>query len=496
VGDCRQLAQFDQGCSVSRHRIRWASGFTHWTAACGLSVAAAHAAGAQTPAPDGVEFQVNTYATSYQVLPSVAAGDDGDFVVVWASMGSSGTDTSSQCIQGQRYASDGSAQGTQFQVNTYTTGYQSDPSVSADSDGDFVVVWSSFGSSGTDTGSHSIQGQHFASDGSTQGAQFQVNAYTTGDQRRPSVATDDDGDFVVVWDSYGSFGTDTTSVSAQGQRYASDGSLRGAQFQVNSYTTSFQYRQSLAVDADGDFVVVWWSCCSSGTDTSDSSIQGQRYASDGSPQGAEFQVNTYTTSTQMVPTVAADADGDFVVLWMGASGPDPSDANIRGQRYASDGSTQDGEFQVNTYTTDNQGDPSVMADANGGFVVVWASYGTFGTDTSETSIQGQRYGSDGSTQGGEFQVNSYTTSHQGNPSVAVRADGDFVVVWWSYGSFETDSSATSIQGQRYGVAAPAAVVTLSPATRLALGAALLLGAGFALRVRAPARSPSRRAGRW
>ena len=42
--------------------------------------------------------------------------------------------------------------------------------------------------------------------------------------------------------------------------------------------------------ADGDFVVVWDGGGSSGTDTGDYSIHGQRYASDGSPQGAEFHL--------------------------------------------------------------------------------------------------------------------------------------------------------------------------------------------------------------
>ncbi len=34
--------------------------------------------------------------------------------------------------------------------------------MAADGDGDFVVVWSSFGSSGSDSAGESIQGQRFA----------------------------------------------------------------------------------------------------------------------------------------------------------------------------------------------------------------------------------------------------------------------------------------------------------------------------------------------
>src|SRR5262245_22387589 len=84
----------------------------------GLAMAASAAAQA---VPAGSQFQVNTYTTSSQVVSQVAAESNGDFVVVWMSAGSSGTDTSGVSIHGQRYASNGSTLGAQFQVNTYTT---------------------------------------------------------------------------------------------------------------------------------------------------------------------------------------------------------------------------------------------------------------------------------------------------------------------------------------------------------------------------------------
>jgi hypothetical protein len=452
-----------------------------WTAVGSLGLAPAPEAFAQAPLPEGSEFQVNTYTTSSQGYPDVAARADGDFVVVWQSTGSTGTDGSDSSIQGQRYASDGSVQGAQFQVNTYTTSTQSFPRVEARADGGFVVVWRSQGSSGTDTNSSSIQSQRYASDGSLQGAQFQVNTYTTSDQAYPEVAAGADGDFVVVWQSLGSSGTDTSNRSIQGQRYASDGSLQGAQFQVNTYTTSYQSYPEVVAGADGDFVVVWSSYGSSGTDSSSWSVQGQRYASDGSLQGAQFQVNTYTTSPQVAGSVAAGADGDFFVVWHsgGSSGTDPF-GSIQGQHYASDGSLHGSQFQVNTYTTLLQTGARVAAEADGDFVVVWWSYGSSGTDSSYWSIQGQRYRSDTSAQGPQFQVNTYTTNYQYSPAVAVNSD-DFVVVWTSQGSSGTDTSETSIHGQRYSVPAaePAGVPALSLALRPALGAALLL-LGFAV----------------
>jgi hypothetical protein len=209
----------------------------------------------------------------------VATQPDGGFIVVWDSAGSAGSDTNLSSIQGQRYAASGAPVGGEFQVNSYTTSYQYAPSVATQPDGGFVVVWTSHGSTGGDTFLTSIQAQRYDSDGLQLGGEFQVNTYTTGAQFRPSVATEPGGGFVVVWTSYGSTGGDTSASSIQGQRLASSGAPTGGQFQVNTYTTSYQFfRPSVATDPDGGFVVVWYSDGADGTDTSSHSIQGQRFA--------------------------------------------------------------------------------------------------------------------------------------------------------------------------------------------------------------------------
>ena len=63
----------------------------------------------------------------------------------------------------------------------------------------------------------------------------------------------------------------------------------GAEFQVNTYTSYSQWFPSVGMDAAGGFVVVWQSDRSSGTDTSSLSIQAQRYASDATPLASEFR---------------------------------------------------------------------------------------------------------------------------------------------------------------------------------------------------------------
>jgi hypothetical protein len=401
---------------------------------------------------------VNTYTTSNQWFPAVAADADGDFVVVWTSQ--YGQDGSSGGVFGQRYTSAGAAVGAEFQVNTYTTSYQGLPDVAADADGDFVVVWSSF--YGQDGSSGGVFGQRYTSAGAAVGAEFQVNTYTTSIQHHPDVAADADGDFVVAWISDGQ---DGSGYGIFGQRYTSAGAAVGAEFQVNTYTTGTQRYPAVAADADGDFVVVWNSYY--GQDGSETGVFGQRYTSAGAAVGAEFQVNTYTTNAQNSPAVAADADGDFVVVWTSQYGQDGSSGGVFGQRYTSAGAAVGAEFQVNTYTTGYQGDTAVAAAANGDFVVVWEPY--YQDDGNSIGIFGQRYTSAGAAVGGEFQVNTYTTREQYFSAVAAAANGDFVVVWSS--GYAQDGSGVGVFGQRFHTLPPS-IPTISGNARILLTALL------------------------
>ena len=427
----------------------------------GAHCVAGSAAG-QTPAAS--EFQVNAYTSSFQTAPSVALDGDAGFVVIWGSYGSADSDDDVQSIQGQRYDADGSVVGSQFQVNTYTTSVQSEPSVAVDTNGSFVVVWTSDGSAGSDAEDESIQGQRYDVNGSPLGGEFQVNTYTTMAQLDPAVAVHASGDFVVVWSSAGSAGDDDFNYSVQGQRYDASGSSLGGEFQVNTYTPLDQRRPAVAVEADGDFVVVWQSFGSSDTDLDGFSIQGQRYDASGNTVGDEFQVNTYTTSTQAGAAVAIDADGDFVVVWesFGGNG-DPGNFSVQGQRYDASSGSVGGQFRVNSSTALQQRRPAVAVGADGAFVVAWDSLVSTGGDSSAYSLQAQRYDASGSAVGTEFQVNTFTTTNQVFPAVAAVTDEDFVVVWRSDGSVCNDGSSASIQGQRYDSALPGPGFILNPA---------------------------------
>ena len=84
-------------------------------------------------------------------------------------------------------------------------------------------------------------------------------------------------------------------------------------------------------------------------------------------------------------------------------------------------------------------------------LVVWRSGDrlTNGPDGDQGGISAQVIGADGFFRGGEFVVNTYTTDNQYSPAVAAGPNSDFVVSWQSMGSVGDDFSAESVQAQRY-----------------------------------------------
>jgi hypothetical protein len=396
---------------------------------------------AQAGSPLGPEFQVNTNTPYHQGDAAVAGGSSGNFVVVWHSAGFFFEDFR---VFGQRYLSNGAAFGSEFMINTFANGYQANPAVAADAPGNFVVVWRSGGQDGSGYG---IFGQRYASSGTALGPEFRVNAYTSGDQGSPSVTSDLAGNLVVVWMS---LGQDGSSGGVLGQRYASTGAPLGPEFRVNAYTTGYQVIPAVASDPSGNFVVVWQSHAQDGAAYG---VFGQRYASSGAPLGPEFRVNTQTANDQTYPAVAADMAGNFVVVWS-SNVQDGSSQGVFGQRFAGSGAPLGPEFRVNTYTSFYQTRPSVAADTAGNFVVTWTSVLQ---DGSSAGVFGQRYASSGAALGPEFRVNTYTTGKQYRPAVFSRDTGTFVVVWTSY----QNDIYGEIFGQRYAQIEPVDLTTFS-----------------------------------
>jgi subtilisin family serine protease len=376
------------------------------------------------------EFQVNTYADYFQEFPSVAGLAGGGFVVTWDSRGILAGSTD---VYGQRFDLAGNPVGGEFLVNTYSDDNQENSAVAGLAGGGFVVTWESKDQDGNNYG---VYGQRFDSAGDPVGGEFQVNTHTNFRQEHPAVAGLVGGGFVVTWDSDLQ---DGNGDGIYGQVFDSSGDPVGGEFQVNTHSDGYQDNPAVAGLSGGGFVVTWES---GNQDGSGDGVYGQVFDSAADPLGEEFQVNTYTSMSQKQSAVAALSGGGFVVTWTSFEQDGDGDG-VYGQVFDSAGNTVNGEFQVSTYSDDDQQYPSVAALSSGGFAVLWESYGQ---DGNSEGVFGKLFDSAANPVGEEFQVNAYMVHSQNYPSVVQLSGGGFVVAWES--AYQ-DGSASGIFGKRF-----------------------------------------------
>ncbi|RTL17565.1 MAG: tandem-95 repeat protein, partial [Rhodocyclaceae bacterium] len=395
---------------------------------------------AVTPEYDGArplfeEEVVNTWTPNEQSQPAMARLADGGYVTVWTSQGQDGWGYG---VFGQRYDAQGVAVGNQFQVNDYTPYDQVEPAIASLGSGGFVVVWTDRG--GADGSGYGVFGQRYDADGLQVGEAFLVNASTSSNQYQPTVASLGGG-FVVAWRSDGY--QDGRYYDVFLQRFDANGQPLGAETRANTSSgleNNYQYEPAITVLADGSFVVTWRSDGNSDGDGGYAGVFGQRFAADGSALGAEFQINTYTPYYQYEPSIAALADGGFVVAWTSYYQDGGSTTGVFAQRYDADGTPVGDEFRVNTTTNANEEQPSVAGLDNGGYVIAWAAGG---------EIWLQQYDAAGLPVDGQTRVDVKDANWAQTPVVLALANGNFVVSWTDYRD-DTDANTYGIFQRVFG----------------------------------------------
>ena len=375
--------------------------------------------------PESVEFRLNGHLEAAQDMPWVSAFADGGMVAVWQSAYQDGSPSS---VYYRVFDGDGNPSGEERKANQFSEQNQQDPCVATFSDGRFLIVWESLQNDGDLWGGF---GRLFGRDGQALGDEFQVNTHVESSQQMPRAAVLNDGRFLVVWQS------DQQDGSKRGifaQLFDNQGGRTGAEFMVNTHTDDEQKMPALATFEAGGFVVVGESKRQDGDNYG---VYGQLFDRDGQKVNQEFRANTTTAGWQRWPTVGAAADGRFVVVWTGDK-QDGDGNGIFGQFFDRSGALSGSEFQVNTFTENNQWVPSVAAFRDGRFVATWISEGQ---DGPGAGVYGQVLNPDGTPIGEELKVHTLASSELIARSAAVLGPTKFVVAWERSGE---DSSAMDI----------------------------------------------------
>ena len=214
--------------------------------------------------------------------------------------------TDNGTVFAQRYDAYGSPTGGAIAVNTTIPGFQDEPSVAMDAAGDFIVAWQTGDPSGD---GFTAYAQQFNSAGAAVGSVLEFGPEGSG-PASPSVAMDAAGDFVVVWDEYQSDGFANVIYSL----HRTDGTGITAIANASTYGGL----PDVAMNPQGDFVITW-----AGQEKGISSVFTQIYAETFNLSGIspypEFPISTITTGNQYEPSAALSGSGQFVIAWVDGS---------------------------------------------------------------------------------------------------------------------------------------------------------------------------------
>ena len=135
---------------------------------------------------------MNTSTPSLVGAPHVASDPSGNFVVAWTAASAANPE-----VMARRFDSNGTPLGEEFQVNSFSTGYQA-AGGAAMSPAGFVVSWGGEGFGNT----NGIFARLFDSGGNpvTDDLEVDPDPITAPEPSSPDVAMSAKGDFVVVWD--------------------------------------------------------------------------------------------------------------------------------------------------------------------------------------------------------------------------------------------------------------------------------------------------------
>ena len=374
-------------------------------------------------APAGPDIQFDPAATHTEAA-EVSMDADGDFVATWEVFagGEGPGATVYEWPEVQRYDRAGNAVGPVIRPDDLalrpgvvppsgvTEHFGFLPTVATDDAGNFVVVW--MASNGDpQTVMINVLARRYGADGQALGPAFRVDPPTShiiGGYDSLSVAMNAGGQFVVAWldQPGGSFA----------QRYDAAGQALGGPVLVDGPGGTTRTFTRVAMDDTGRFAVVWNETYG-GLNAQSESVFVRHFGADGRPAGARRLVTTATGVgvSRIYSNVHMDADGDTLVNHS-TTGID----GLLGQRYSATGEVVGGPLLLGP-----SGAGDVAMDADGDLIAFWGVEGPDGTFNGPSYLR--QFTRDGQPSGEPVLVRSGANNAF---RVAVDNDGSRALVAW------------------------------------------------------------------
>ncbi|HVX32930.1 MAG TPA: PKD domain-containing protein [Solirubrobacterales bacterium] len=319
--------------------------------------------------------------------PQVATDPQGEAIAIWA-----GSDGANERVE-VAFRPAGGAFGVPQKLSP--AGQEgSEPQVATDPQGNAIAVWSS-----ADGANERVEAA-FRPAG---GAFGTPQTLTPACQRafEPQVATDPQGDAIVVW----------TCADGAGERVEAALRPAGGFFatpQTISAPEQIAFHPQVATDPQGDAIVVW-----AGSDGA-----GERVEAALRPAGGPFEeLGTLSGEDASDPQVATDPQGDAIAVW---SATDENGEHVEAALRHAGGAF--GTPQPPSEAGQDASEPQVATDPQGDAIAVWRR-----SDGANARIEAALRPAGGAF--GVPQKLSGAGQDASNPQVATYPQGDAIAVW-------------------------------------------------------------------
>ena len=209
---------------------------------------------------------------------------------------------------------DGATQNSNGTVINSKSGTQEYPSVASLDDGGFVVTWTSHSThSSVDGGSHyGVFGQRYDATGAPDGDEFRINTSMDIHMAYPEVTATDEG-FAVAWYYWNGdvYGQAFSTTDANGNPVSGTPQKVGDEIVANDeHLSGTQNEQTISRLDDGGFLISWADHDGSGGDRGGSStdIYARRFDANGEPQ--QFSLSVDATGAGALNATQVFSGGD------------------------------------------------------------------------------------------------------------------------------------------------------------------------------------------
>ena len=238
------------------------------------------------------------------VKPQIKGTPDGGYVVVWET-------NSTSDIYAQKVDQNNNLVGPEARLTSTPNWPDQEPVITVLNDGSYAVAWWAW----PNNGQGNAYVQKFNGDGTSAGNTITLSG-PDGDaswDKQPSITALTDGGYVVAWSGYASGSGIMADIMIQ--RFDSQNNLVGSMKQIRGSDNNDTVPEITAT-TDGGYVVVWRG---GDTATNQSDVYAQKYDASNNPvSGTQKLSGTSANGTNdHLPQVTALPNGGYAVAWYG-----------------------------------------------------------------------------------------------------------------------------------------------------------------------------------